>query len=223
MKRIFLVDDHPMLLSGLRHLIGQESDLSVCGEASTAVAALEEIPVIAPDLVVTDLTLSDKSGLELIKDLLAIRPETLIFVFSMHDEMLYAERVLRAGGRGYLMKGSASELFISAVREVLGGAMSLSPRVSSHILSRMVPGGQGEPAFGPATFTDRELEVFQLLGQGFNTPQIGDKLHISPRTVDAHRNNIRLKLALPDSAAVLREAVIWVELGGRRLNSTGEA
>lgn len=214
MNRIFLVDDHPMLLGGLRHMIGQEENLSVCGEASSAGEALDAVPALQPDLVVTDITLPDKSGLELIKDLLALNPETRILVFSMHDEMIYAERVIRAGGRGYLVKGSDSDRLIRAIREVLGGAISLSDRVSHHILSRMAMGSKREPAFGPATLTDRELEIFQLLGRGFNTPQIGEQLHISPRTVDAHRNNIRLKLSLPDAPAVMREAVIWVEQGG---------
>ncbi|WP_367872817.1 response regulator [Luteolibacter sp. Populi] len=214
MNRIFLVDDHPMLLSGLRYMIGQQENLSVCGEASSARAALEAIPLLRPDLVVTDITLPDKSGLELIKDLLALNPETRVLVFSMHDEMLYAERVIRAGGRGYLVKGSDSDRLIRAIREVLGGAISLSDRVSHHILSRMAVGSKREPSFGPATLTDRELEIFQLLGRGFSTPQIGEQLHISPRTVDAHRNNIRLKLSLPDAPAVMREAVIWVEQGG---------
>lgn len=195
-------------------MISQEEGLTVCGEASSAAEALSYIPEAQPDLVVMDITLPDKSGLELIKDLLAIRPGTLILAFSMHDEMLYAERVIRAGGRGYLVKGSDNDQFVRAIREVLAGSLHLSERVSAHILNRMAMGNKSEPAFGPATLTDRELEIFQLLGQGLGTPQIGDKLHISPRTVDAHRNNIRMKLSLPDAAAVMREAVIWVELGG---------
>jgi DNA-binding NarL/FixJ family response regulator len=214
MHTIFLVDDHPMLRSGLRHLIDQERDLDVCGEASTAAEAMASIPLLQPDLVVMDLTLPDKSGLELVKDLLAMRPATRVLVFSMHDEMLYAERVIRAGGRGYLVKGSDSDQFIRAIQEVLSGGLFLSDRVSNHILNRMALGNKREPSFGPGTLTDRELEIFQMLGRGFGTPQIADQLHISPRTVDAHRNNLRMKLSLPDAAAVLREAVIWVESGG---------
>lgn len=213
MSRIFLVDDHPMLLGGVRQMIKDEPDLEFCGQAASAAEALSAIPIANPDLVVMDITLPDKSGLELIKDLLAIRPETRVLVFSMHDEMLYAERVVRAGGRGYLAKGSHSEELIQAMRTVLEGGFSLSERVSAHILNRMSVGAKREPLMGPATLTDRELEIFQLLGLGCNSQQIGDKLHISSRTVDAHRNNIRMKLSLPDGASVVREAVIWVEMG----------
>lgn len=212
-SRVFLVDDHPMLVAGLRSLIENDAGCTVCGQASNAADAMEMIPLTRPDLVIMDLTLPDKSGLDLLRDLQAMCPEIPVLVFSMHDEMLYAERVVRAGGRGYLVKGSDAAQFVEAIREVLAGSLYLSKRVSRHILNRMSPGVKPDPVFGPATLTDRELEIFQLLGQGLNTAQIGGRLHISTRTVDAHRNNIRLKLALPDAAAVMREAVIWVELG----------
>ncbi|MCW1915864.1 response regulator transcription factor [Luteolibacter sp. GHJ8] len=222
MNTIYLVDDHPMLRGGLSHIVQQDGRFQICGEASTAMQAMNEIPQLRPDVVVMDITLPDKSGLELIKDLLALHPTLRVLVFSMHDEMLYAERVIRAGGKGYLVKGSDSEQFTQALREVIGGGIYLSERVSAHILNRMSVGHNREPAFGPATLTDRELEIFQMLGQGLGTPQIAAKLHISPRTVDAHRNNIRMKLSLPDAAAVLREAVIWVESGGLE-GSTAES
>jgi DNA-binding NarL/FixJ family response regulator len=221
MSRIFLVDDHPVLLGGVRNMIKDEPGLEFCGQAASAAEAMSAIPAANPDLVIMDITLPDKSGLELIKDLLAIRPETLVLVFSMHDEMLYAERVIRAGGRGYLAKGSDSGQLIQAMRTVLDGGFSLSERVAAHILNRMSTGAKREALLGPAALTDRELEIFQFLGQGLNSQQIADKLHISSRTVDAHRNNIRLKLSLPDGASVIREAVIWVELG-RGAEKVGE-
>jgi len=211
MHRIFVVDDHPMLRGGLRHSIGAEPEWTVCGEAATAADALNSIPHVQPDLVIMDITLPDKSGLELIKDLQALCPQIPVLVFSMHDEMLYAERVIRAGGRGYLMKGSSTDQFIRAMTEVLRGSLFLSERVAGQILNRL---GRGNSRSGLSSLTDRELEVFELIGRGVPIPQIGETLHISPRTVDAHRTNIRLKLGLPDAAAVMREAVVWVEMGG---------
>ncbi len=199
-------------------MIEGEPDLEYCGEAACAAAALSGIPRADPDLVVMDISLPDKSGLELIKDLLALCPGIRILVFSMHDEMLYAERVIRAGGRGYVAKISDSGNLIGAIREVLWGSLSLSERVAGHILNRMSVGQKRETTFGPAVLTDRELEIFHFLGQGLSSQQIAERLHISSRTVDAHRNNIRLKLSLPDAPAVMREAVIWVELGGGRGN-----
>jgi DNA-binding NarL/FixJ family response regulator len=205
-----------MVRAGLRHVLAGELDLSICGEASNAAEAFNAVDSLLPDLVVTDITLPDKSGLDLIKDLLAVHPSLLILAFSMHDEMLYAERVVRAGGRGYLMKGSDSEQFVKAARDILAGELFLSPKVSSHILNRLAASPKATRTSGPAVLSDRELEVFEMLGRGWTTGQIGEKLHISSRTVDAHRNNIRIKLDLRDAAAVMREAVIWVELGERK-------
>jgi DNA-binding NarL/FixJ family response regulator len=210
MHRIFVVDDHPMLRGGLRHSIGVEPDWTVCGEASTAAEAQDSVPHVQPDLVIMDITLPDKSGLELIKDLQALCPRIPVLVYSMHDEMLYAERVIRAGARGYLMKGATTEEFLKAMTDVLSGSLYLSKRVAGHILNRL---GRGNSRSGLTSLTDRELEVFEMIGRGVAIPQIGETLHISPRTVGAHRTNIRLKLGLPDAAAVMREAVVWVEMG----------
>lgn len=212
MKRIFLVDDHPMLREGLVRLIEQQPGCEVCGEADTASEGMEAILRLSPDLVMTDISLPDKNGLELIKDLQAMRPGIPILVFSMHDEMLYAERVMRAGAKGYLMKGTMIESLAEAIHCVLSGGVYLSRRVSNHILKNL-SGSRPAGKSGLKSLTDRELEVFELIGAGKSNTQISDQLHISPKTVDAHRANIRSKLSLPDGPALVREAVLWVELG----------
>lgn len=214
MLKIFIVDDHPMLRDGLRHLFSQqESRGRVCGEAATAAEAISALADSDADIVLMDLTLPDRSGLEVIRDLHAMRPELPVLVLSMHDEMLYAERVIRAGGKGYLVKGASAEEIRRAVEEVISGAIYLSDRASKHVLQGLAKGKSGGLASGLQRLSDRELEVFELLGHGLSTAEIGGKLQISPRTVDAHRSNIRTKLGLPDSLAVIREAVIWVEVG----------
>lgn len=210
--RVFLVDDHPMLIAGLRSLVENNAGCSVCGEASSAEEAINKIRELRPDLVIMDITLPDRSGLDLLADLRAMRSGLPVLIFSMHDEMLYAERVLRAGARGYLVKGCDSSEFVTAIRKVLGGSLHLSDRVSRRILDRMSTSHAGGKLLGTDKLTDREIEVFRLLGQGVQPSDIATQLQISPRTVDAHRNHIRVKLALPDSQAVLREAVVAAQL-----------
>ncbi len=161
-----------------------------------------------------DLMLPDKSGIEVIKDLQALTPEIRILVFSMHDEMLYAQRAIRAGARGYIMKGAAPDKLIEAIGRVMAGEIYLSTPVSTQVLQGL-SGKRGAEQFGLARLTDRELEVFELLGNGKSTGEISDLLHISPKTVDAHRFNLKGKLALPDAQALMREAILWVEFGGR--------
>lgn len=212
MKQIFLVDDHPMLREGLQRLIEQQPGCRVCGESDTARGALEAIQQLTPDLVMTDISLPDKNGLELIKDLQTVSPGIPILVFSMHDEMLYAERAMRAGAKGYLMKGTIIEALTEAIECVLSGGIYLSHRVNDHILHNL-SGNRSLGKIGLKSLTDRELEVFELLGGGKSSAQISDQLRISSKTVDAHRANIRAKLSFADSPALLREAVLWVELG----------
>lgn len=218
MKNIFLVDDHPMLREGLLRLIEQKPDCQICGEAETSAEAMEAIPRLNPDLVVMDISLPDKSGLELLKDLQAIVPGLTVLVFSMHDEMLYAERVVRAGAKGYLMKGAPNDRLSTAIDRVLNGGLYLSSRVSNHILNGLSSsrsnGQLGQ--VGLERLTDRELEIFELIGRGKSSGQIAEQLFISPRTVDAHRCNIKSKLGLPDAPALMREAVLWVELADRQ-------
>ncbi len=210
LQQVFLVDDHPMLLDGLTRLVEQIPGCKICGKAASASEALAQIPSIMPDLVITDISLPDKNGLELIKDLHAILPELRILTFSMHDEMLYAARTLRAGGKGYLMKGADTELLATAVNRVLEDGIYLSPEVSDNLLKNL--SGGAAPQTRLQVLTDRELEIFELIGRCQSITEIAEQLHISPKTVDAHRGNIKAKLNLPDAQSLMREAILWIEL-----------
>lgn len=211
MKRIFLVDDHPLLREGLHQLIDRMPDCEVCGEAATAEQAGNAIAASVPDLVMLDVTLPEQSGLDFLKDLKVRFPEIPVLVFSMHDEMLYAVRALRAGAKGYLMKGTSSETLKIAIRRVLQGERYLSAKVCENFVGGLA--GKGRAKFGPQALSSRELEVFESIGAGLGSVQIGEKLGISPKTVDAHRTNIRTKLSMPESQSVNRAAVMWVEIG----------
>lgn len=211
-KRILIVDDHPMMRQGLAQLIGNEKDLIVCCEAENAHQALDAIQNQAPDLVLADITLPDKSGLELIKDIQAMYPGLAVLVISMHDESLYAERVLRAGGRGYIMKQEGGRKLMEAIRHVLTGQIYVSEKMSAKILE-IFSGRRLEASKSPVeNLTDREFEVFQLIGQGKGTRQIAEKLHLSVKTVEVHRVNIKAKLKLESAPELIRFAVRWVEM-----------
>src|ERR1700722_15026651 len=188
-KRILVVDDHPMMRQGLAQLVGMEPDLTVCGEAETAEAALGSVESLKPDLGLAGISLPGKNGLELIKDFQALSPGLPILIISMHDESLYAERVLRAGGRGYIMKQEGGKKLMLAIRQVLEGKIYVSEKMSADILeifSGRRAGAEGSPV---EKLTDREFEVFQLLGQGKGTRDIAEKLHLSVKTVEVHRAN----------------------------------
>jgi DNA-binding NarL/FixJ family response regulator len=210
-KRILLVDDHPIMRHGLAQLICMEPGLEICGEAGSAADGLVAVGGLKPDLAVVDLTLPDKNGLELIKDIQAMYPSTQTIVLSMHDESLYAERALRAGARGYLMKETAAENLISAIQRVLSGAIYVSDAMASRMLEQ-VTGQRGKSgSTGVDQLTDRELEVLEMIGKGTPTKLIADKLKISTRTVEAHRSHIKEKLGITDGPALVRYAVQWVE------------
>ena len=210
-KRILIVDDHPMMRQGLAQLIGDEADLTVCGEAEKASQALTAVGKLKPDLVLADISLPDKSGLELIKDLRAIQPGLVVLVISMHDESLYAERVLRAGGRGYIMKQEGGKKLMAAIRQVLSGQIYVSEKISARILE----GFSGQRAAAGSSpvdkLSDRELEVFQLIGEGIGTREIATQLHLSVKTVEVHRAHIKEKLGLNTAPELVRFAVRWVE------------
>jgi DNA-binding NarL/FixJ family response regulator len=213
-KKILLVDDHPLMRRGQADLLEREPDLTVCGEAGTAGAAMEAIAKLQPDLVLVDMALPDKDGLELIKDIQAIYPSLPVLAMSMQDESLYAPRVLRAGGRGYVMKGDAPEQLATAIRTVLNGQVALSPRMSARILESMV-GPSGQTGEGPeAKLSDRELEVLRLFGGGWSTDEIAKRLHLSPKTVDVHRAHTKEKLGLKTTPEFQRFAIRWVASQG---------
>ena len=210
-KRVLIVDDHPMMRQGLAQLIDHEPDLCVCGQADRAGQALEMITADLPDLVLVDISLPDRSGLELIKDVHAIHPALPLLVVSMHDEELYAERVLRAGGRGYLMKQEGGKKLMQAIRQVLNGQIFVSEKMSAKILE-IFSGVRGGALHSPVErLTDREFEVFQLVGQGQGTRDIAQHLHLSVKTVEVHRANIKKKLELKSGAELVRYAIRWTE------------
>jgi DNA-binding NarL/FixJ family response regulator len=215
-KRIFLVDDHPMMLDGMSRLIDSEPGLMCCGGAKSAEEAISKIPQCRPDLVITDITLPQRSGVELIKDLAALHPEMPIFVYSMHDESFYAERALRAGARGYLMKEAGSEKMLEAIRRVLTGEISVSPKIAAKILN-LFSGPKSRGGSSPVEkLTDREFDVFQLIGQGKSTKEIADQLHLSHKTVAVHRGHIKEKLGLRSSSELVHQAIRWAEASGTR-------
>ncbi len=210
-KRILLVDDHPMMRAGLAQLINKQPDLEICCEAGNPTEAFNELAKAKVDLVLTDITMPGRSGIEFIKDLIASHPELPILVISMHDEMIYAERVLRAGARGYIMKEAGGENLLAAIRQVLGGQVYVSPKMSAKILDNLSsrkPRGSSSPI---EKLSDREFEVFQLIGQGKSTKEIARQLHLSSKTVDVHRGHIKEKLELKDATSLVRHAVRWVE------------
>ena len=207
--RILIVDDHPMMREGLRTLISRERDLIVCGEAETASQALDAVAKLKPDLVLADITLPGPNGIELIKDICALQQSMLILVISMHDESLYAERVMRAGARGYIMKQESGPTMMQAIRQVLAKRIYLSDKMSARILEYVV--GKRTEASPIKRLSDREWEVFQLIGRGRSTVQIAEELHLSPKTVEAHRAHVKEKLDLRTMTELVSFASRWVE------------
>ena len=196
---------------GLVQLVADEPDLCVCAQAGSAREGMEALRQNLPDLAVIDLTLPDKNGLELLTDIQALHPRLPCLILSMHDENLYAERVLRAGARGYLMKEVAAEQFINAVRQILGGNLYVSEKIARRMLEKAVTGKADGSARAIDTLSDRELEVLQHIGNGKATKIIAELMNISTRTVEAHRSHIKEKLGLTDGAELVRHAVQWVE------------
>jgi len=211
--RVFIVDDHPIVRHGISLLINQQDDLVVCGEAEDGREALAQITERKPDMAIVDMTLRRANGLELIKNLRALLPALPVLVLSIHDESLYAERAIRAGAKGYLMKQEATEKVLTAIRTVLRGEVFVSTKMRRQLLpppkknkaGRNIPVGQ---------LTDRELEVLWMMGKGNGTRQIASELRVSPSTVETHRNHIKEKLELNSAIELLQYATRWVENEG---------
>jgi DNA-binding NarL/FixJ family response regulator len=208
--RILVVDDHPIVRLGICQMLAAEPDMEVCGEAETADAAKQLAASARPDLAIVDLSLAEGTGLELIRALRETMPHVRILVLSMHDETLFAERALRAGARGYLMKREAITGLVAAIRRVLSGRIYVSEGMAQVVLERL--GGDGAPADNPlAGLTDREIEVFELIGRGLSTGSIAEQLGVSIKTVETYRSNIKSKLNLKDATDLLRFATTWTE------------
>ena len=210
-SRVFLVDDHPVVREGLAIVLGQAGELLVCGMAADAAEAMAAIQMETPDVIVADLALPGLGGIEFIKQLKTRHPEIPVLVLSMHDENIYAERVLRAGAKGYLMKQEASAKVVAAVRQVLAGEIFVSEAVKGKILLGLSKGAGGKNGFSEEQLTDRELEVYQWIGRGRGTRQIAETLHLSKKTVETHCANIKKKLRLSSSPQLMSSAVRWMQ------------
>jgi DNA-binding NarL/FixJ family response regulator len=210
-RKVFLVDDHAVVRNGLAELINQAPDLIVCGEASSAEEALAKIDASPPDVAIVDLTLGDMSGLELLKSLKTRHPSLPSLVLSMHDESYYAERCLRAGARGYIMKKEAIEQVENAVRRVLEGKVYVSPKMSEQILQAVSRSGTASAGSPVSRLTDRELEVFECIGEGLGASDIAKKLHLSVKTIESYQAKLKDKLHLKDTTQLFQYALHWVE------------
>lgn len=220
--RILLVDDHPVVRQGLTQLLAQEGDMIVCGEAETAAEAMKAVEATRPRLAVVDISLKEGTGLDLVKDLRARHPDVAVLVFSMHDESVYAERALRAGARGYVMKIRPPAVLVGALKEVLSGGIHLSPEMSQSLLLRLANNSSAPGRSRIESLSNREVDVLRMLGDGLTTRQIAQKLHRSPKTIDSHRENIKRKLNCRNVAELLREAVRWASLFKLEPPTSGE-
>ena len=209
-QRLVLVDDHPIMREGFSQLVNNEPDLQVCGHAASAPSAMDLLDQLNPDLAIVDLSLNGTSGIEFIKNIHARRPQQRMLVLSMHDEALHGERALRAGARGYVMKSEPTAEILNAIREVLRGEVYLSKRLRSLVVERFLNGQNGVSGTSSVErLSDRELEVFQLIGNGRKTRQIATQLHLSVKTVETYRAHIKEKLGLKDGMELVRYAIRW--------------
>jgi len=211
-SKVLIVDDHPVLRQGIAQLIALENDMAVCGEAADAGEALKVAQETQPDVAIVDISLHDSNGIDLIKDMVIRWPRLPILVLSMHSESFYAERVFRAGAKGYVTKGEPSGKVIEGLRKVLAGDVYVSEKLASKMIGRLMGGARGDASgFSIDRLSDREFQVFELIGQGMQTREIAQKLHVSVKTIDAHRENIKNKLKLTNATELLKTAIHWVQ------------
>ena len=206
-KTVFVVDDHPLLRQGLALLINREQDLMVCGEAEEAQTAMTEIAAKKPDILIADISLNGPDGLDLLKNLRTQYPTLPVLILSMHDESIYAERALRARANGYIMKQEATEKVLVAVRRILGGDIYLSDRMANKLLHQYISGTAADMKTQLSALSDRELEVFRLIGEGRGTRQIAEKLHLSIKTVETYQAHIKEKLSLQSGRELVQHAI----------------
>jgi DNA-binding NarL/FixJ family response regulator len=212
--KVLLVDDHPITRQGMKALVNQQPNLEVCGEADNAAYAIELVGRLQPDLAIVDIALKTTNGIELTKNIKVQSPNLPVLIVSMHDEGLYAERALRAGAMGYLMKQEASEKIIAAIQRLLQGEIYLSDKIKEKMLHRFVNKKGDGMVFSIDTLSDREMEVFQLIGNGYSTRQIAQKLNLSSKTIDSYREHLKLKLNLDSGADLVRHAIQWARSEG---------
>ncbi len=218
-KRVVLVDDHPLVREGLAALIRTTSDLAVAGEVGNAAETLQLLESETPDLILLDLGLPGTSGIELLKDLRVRYPQVRVLVLSMHEESVYAERVLRAGAQGYIMKHEIGETILEAIRSVLRGELYVSPNIAAHMVKIFVGGKQGKDVrTGVEQLTDRELQVYTCIGKGMSTQDVAEHLHLSAKTIQTYREHIKRKLNLRNAMDLVHHAMHWVEAENGRLS-----
>jgi DNA-binding NarL/FixJ family response regulator len=206
-KTVFIVDDHPLLRQGLALLVNREGDLAVCGEAEDAQTAMSEIAAKKPDILIADISLNGPDGLDLLKNVRMLYPSLPVLILSMHDESIYAERALRARANGYIMKQEATEKVLVAVRRILGGDIYLSDRMANKLLHQYISGTPVDVNSRLSALSDRELEVFRLIGEGCSTRQIAEKLHLSIKTVETYQAHIKDKLSLQSGRELVQHAI----------------
>lgn len=212
--QIYILDDHPLMRKGMAMTLQMEIDFEICGQSESAEVALSEILKVKPDVAIIDISLPGMNGIELLKHLVPQMPALKILVVSRHDEEMYAERAIRAGAKGYLMKLEAGDAIVSAIRQILAGGLYLSQKVGSHIIMKLATGNTAAAGESPLSqLSDRELEVYEYLGNGLTTKEIAERLFVSVKTVESYRARIKEKLQIGNSNDLIRSAVQWVEKG----------